>query len=666
MQAHHPQQYRIGPVAVAVVLVALFVFVRADDASGRAAATLTVCKTGGATYKTINEAVTAAAKSGDRIEVCADTFTEQVVIKDKSVTLVGKGPSQTTIKAPAAFGPYGNIVEITGSGAVDLSGFTITGPGSSGCGSLLSGVFVSGGAHASIHDNHITSARDEPFSGCQNGAGVRVGADLSTPAIKTSGTATIADNTIGDYQKAGIFVDGEGSKATITGNTVTGHGSTDVIAQNGIEVVRGAGATVARNTVSANSYSPTDNEATGVLLFGALAATTISQNTMSDSELGIGAFNAMPAGDSKVVISANKVNGGEHGISLGAAQNLLIENNTIKGARAFGVYADSATSGNTFRGNDANAAAVALDCRDASKGDKTAHTANTWTANVGMASVPKPICTEKITVVTPPIIVLPPTQPPAGEQPPSGQQPPSGTQPPPPAPPPPAPPAPPAEREAVTVANEIIARMKNRKLKSCVIKLYGHGQQKMLLARGLAKAPPGGRGQLVVRIGLLPKGETVLSKQVGGAVVDVRAVCRTTSNKAGEKIKTARAVLQLEHATTPPGSWVPDKAILTPAGERFLKSLAKQMVAATRVRCDGHTAAWAPSAVDAGALSRARARLVCQRLKRKDVAIEIRVIPHGNAIPIATNTTESGRSVNRRVGITIVHPIAVRTPLGKR
>jgi outer membrane protein OmpA-like peptidoglycan-associated protein len=90
------------------------------------------------------------------------------------------------------------------------------------------------------------------------------------------------------------------------------------------------------------------------------------------------------------------------------------------------------------------------------------------------------------------------------------------------------------------------------------------------------------------------------------------------------------------------------------------------MVAATRLRCDGHTAVWLPSRVDAKALSTARAKLVCGKLRRRGVAVEIRVVPHGNASPIATNDTEAGRALNRRVGITIVHPLPVRAAQGKR
>ena len=97
-------------------------------------------------------------------------------------------------------------------------------------------------ANASIHDNRIQDVRDEPFSGCQNGIAIAVGRQAWT----TSGTATIASNTIVGYQKGGIVIDGAGSNATITNNTVTGAGTTSVTAQNGIQISRGATADLVR------------------------------------------------------------------------------------------------------------------------------------------------------------------------------------------------------------------------------------------------------------------------------------------------------------------------------------------------------------------------------------------------------------------------------------
>src|SRR5262249_18304561 len=156
MGSDHLRQYRVvGLLVGAVVLAALLILVRADAALGRAAATLPVCPS--ATYTTIQAAVD-AAKAGDRIVVCAGTFTEQLLI-DKSVTLVGAGPKKTRIAAPSQLVRTQDIVEITGSGvAVELSGFTIAGPVPGGsCEGLLSGIFVRDGAHASIHDNDITA-----------------------------------------------------------------------------------------------------------------------------------------------------------------------------------------------------------------------------------------------------------------------------------------------------------------------------------------------------------------------------------------------------------------------------------------------------------------------------------------------------------------------------
>jgi len=176
---------------------------------------LNVCATG-ATYTKIQDALVDAASTGDTIEVCAGTFTEQLVV-DKSVKLVGAGAGETTIAAPSTLTGLQNIVTISGSGvSVELTGFTISGPGPAGdCAGMLAGVFVRGGAHADIHDNTITEMRNTPFDGCQKGFGVRVGICAACSSDPTSGTATITNNTITEFQKTGIVVDNADSDAAI-------------------------------------------------------------------------------------------------------------------------------------------------------------------------------------------------------------------------------------------------------------------------------------------------------------------------------------------------------------------------------------------------------------------------------------------------------------------
>jgi hypothetical protein len=152
-----------------------------------------------------------------------------------------------------------------------------------------------------------------------------------------------------------------------------------------------------------------------------------------------------------------------------------------------------------------------------------------------------------------------------------------------------------------------------------------------------------------------PKGSKLLSKTFGGITVNVRALCRSTSGTVHAASKSVRAVLLIEHALTPPGSWVPDQPILTGIGQRFMQHLRQRMVAVRFVRCDGYTATWPPSPAHPPTLSLERARVVCTSLKRVQARAHVKLVPHGLADPIATNGTEAGRRVNRRVAVTIVH-----------
>ena len=57
------------------------------------------------------------------------------------------------------------------------------------------------------------------------------------------------------YAKNGITIDGFGSDGDIHDNTVSGFGPTSVVAQNGIEISRGATGEVYNNSVSDNQYT---------------------------------------------------------------------------------------------------------------------------------------------------------------------------------------------------------------------------------------------------------------------------------------------------------------------------------------------------------------------------------------------------------------------------
>lgn len=223
---------------------------------------------------------------------------------------------------------------------------------------------------------------------------------------------------------------------------------------------------------------------------------------------------------------------------------------------------------------------------------------------------------------------------------------------------PPTPAAPPGQK----VGDEIIARMKQKKLRSCLIEVRSLGSRRILVARGAARAPATGSGRMVIRIRIKPKGTKLLTKNFGGVIVNVRALCRTTSGATRVGVKGARAILWIEHALTPPGSWVPDQPILTDIGLRFMQRLRTHMRFARLIKCEGYTATYPPSPAFPPELSLNRAKRVCSELKRTagSTSARVKLVPHGLTNPIATNSDEAGRRVNRRVFVTVVHFRAIR------
>jgi filamentous hemagglutinin family protein len=228
------------------------------------------------------------ASASDTVHVEAGTFAEQLRI-NKSLVLVGAGDQ--TIISPTSLTADSlgmkSILTIGGgpTTSVEVSGFMFKGP----VPELNAGIFVRDGAHAHIHDNTLIDMRESAaLSGNQRGIGIFVG----RASLGTSGTALIEDNYISGYQKGGIVVDGPGSLAIITGNTVIGEGPTNRIAQNGIQASRGASAHIEGNTVRGNDYTRAGDEATGILIFtpGANLAQgeiTVGPNSVSDNEVGI-------------------------------------------------------------------------------------------------------------------------------------------------------------------------------------------------------------------------------------------------------------------------------------------------------------------------------------------------------------------------------------------
>jgi hypothetical protein len=272
-------------------------------------------------YTSVQAAVD-AARSGDTVYLCGTTpFRGQVIIS-KTITLTGSAgatiapPSPWVASAdplPPQFASDGlfkpqALVVAWGKGVrATIRGLTVSGPlpGNGSCAEQEFGILVIGGANAQITDDAVTSIKDVSpnLYGCQYGVGIKVGSeywsDSTFSSSKTenfTGSATITHTTVSGYQKAGIVVDGAGSSASISGDTVTGAGPAGlgaIIAQNGIQVSRGASGQVTANTVRGNQYSGAGAAADGgILIYGGcgdplVTHVSVAGNTLTSNDVGV-------------------------------------------------------------------------------------------------------------------------------------------------------------------------------------------------------------------------------------------------------------------------------------------------------------------------------------------------------------------------------------------
>jgi hypothetical protein len=358
----------IGVLTASLAFTAQNAFASAIAVDADGHATPGNCASHSLAYSTIQDAVDYATTNSlaVTIKVCPGTYPEQVTVASTGIKLLANGPrAQVVITSPATVTSPNALVLFDGGATGDaITGFTISGPLPDNifCGTDAWGVKVQGGATATIANNHITEIRsaDPGLRGCQQGLAIGVGRQ----ATGQIGHATIKNNVIDKFQKGGIYVDGAGSKATITGNTVTGIGPTADIAANGIQISRNAIGHVNANTVTANSYTGTSASSSGILLFEANGSTVVNGATATANDVNVWLSDIVGT-----TVKFSTANDGQWGFTADTdVANAKFLNNTA--------------SGNTT-----------ADCEDDSTGSSTAGTANIWRDDTGAISVPAGICT---------------------------------------------------------------------------------------------------------------------------------------------------------------------------------------------------------------------------------------------------------------------------------
>jgi hypothetical protein len=315
-----------------------------------------------ATFTSIQAAVDASGP-GDQIKVCPGTYDEQVRIVGPShddLRLFSLVPLAAVVRMPSIETMPRSIVLVQDARDVDVRQFTISGPFAfPACADTLdrhTGVRIVDGS-ATVFGNHITEIRNvnPALFGCQDGIGVLVGRQAESQV----GTATLSHNLIDRYQKGGVVVDNAGSYASITQNEIDGDpGLTPTIAQNGVQVGRGASADVDHNEIRNNFFFRIglDDTAAGVLLFETAAHVSVDHNDVTGNGVGID-------------------------IDEGAT-GLTIDHNDVTESHDNGVAAFTGSSGNTISFNDATDNAP-VDCYDETTGPGTAGTANSWIKDKG-------------------------------------------------------------------------------------------------------------------------------------------------------------------------------------------------------------------------------------------------------------------------------------------
>ena len=360
-----------GAMLAAVGLLSLSVFLPAAGAAG--ATTRYVSPSGvdnptcskNDPCKHVQQAVDVAS-AGDTISLAKGTYVEQVSIA-KDLTLTGAGSGATTISVPAVLVPdsegYLNIVEINNGASVRMSQLAVAGPGPGTCGSIDRGISVIGGASLAITQAAVSDIRDNPRSECNNGFDVGAGTQHNgqlgwgNPEI---GHLTIDHTTLSGYQRAAVFVVGDGTTGQIDHNTIKGTPCTfPCNGPGGIGVFSGASATIDHNTISDNQCNdPTlpcgpdwfnDSQSWGILMSGAASSTVVSHNTLNANDAGIYT-------DTGVTIDHNVVASRWFGILTDFGNAAQVDHNSTTGG-IYGIYEFGGTG--TFSHNSASGSSVA-------------------------------------------------------------------------------------------------------------------------------------------------------------------------------------------------------------------------------------------------------------------------------------------------------------------
>ncbi|MGA2536820.1 MAG: right-handed parallel beta-helix repeat-containing protein [Terracidiphilus sp.] len=351
------------------------------------------CSTAG--YTTISAALT-AANPGDTVDVCPGTYPEAVYINKKNIKLTGltvDGSSLilllptagivTSDPNPPSYNPIPTINAILLVDSVTgVEIYNIDVDGSQGGTNPCSGIGNAGiyfrNASGTVTDSavaYIGLNTDGSVSGCQEGAGIYLDSGDGGAA-----SVTVTGTSIHDFDKDGISAVQSGTTLVAKNNAITGAGPTTATAQNGIEVNLGAKATITGNVISDVNYTPTSSNATAILFYQGANGSVASDNTISDTNIGIEFYEV-----NKGTANGNNISKAFNYNALAAFGNdTVFEKNVIAHA---GIEADQAAvylcgSNNKVENNTISEALIGVQDDRTSEDGCSGASGNTKSANV--------------------------------------------------------------------------------------------------------------------------------------------------------------------------------------------------------------------------------------------------------------------------------------------
>ena len=306
---------------------------------------------GVSTHDTIQGGVDTVGDGGT-VYVCPGTYTEQVVISAKSVTLQGAG--DTTIVRPAAaaalvasytypagtFWPgtvMGAIVLVQNSNDVTIRDLKVDGVNVTSVpvgASRLAGILY-GEASGIIDNATVTTIKTTAPSAYYHRS---YGIDLS--AAGASRGVEVKNSHITDWSRNGIQAQGASLSADIHDNTLVGPGSASLsqaeAVPNGILFIHGVDGNATDNIIHALHTNATPSRSAGILFYDALTPGIIAEgNEIYDVDDGVDvAHNA-----NDVIVRQNNLHDNlETGVHLeDGATNNVITNNTIANNAMVGI-----------------------------------------------------------------------------------------------------------------------------------------------------------------------------------------------------------------------------------------------------------------------------------------------------------------------------------------